>query len=65
MKIINLDTVPSTNSYLLEREDLLAENLLAVRARKQTAGRGRHAAPGFPAEKKTWRSPLSIIRPGE
>lgn len=40
-RIERLEAVPSTNSYVLEREDLLATHGLVVTAQHQTAGRGR------------------------
>jgi BirA family transcriptional regulator, biotin operon repressor / biotin---[acetyl-CoA-carboxylase] ligase len=42
MRIITLDSIDSTNSYCLARPDLLRENLVAVHAIEQTAGRGRY-----------------------
>jgi BirA family biotin operon repressor/biotin-[acetyl-CoA-carboxylase] ligase len=42
MRIITLDSIDSTNSYCLDRLDLLHENLVVVRAIDQTAGRGRY-----------------------
>ena len=41
MKIITLDSVDSTNSYCLSHPEILREPFLAVRAIRQTAGRGR------------------------
>ena len=46
MSIITLEETTSTNDYLKNRADLLAENFLIVRAIRQTEGRGRQG--------KTW-----------
>jgi BirA family transcriptional regulator, biotin operon repressor / biotin---[acetyl-CoA-carboxylase] ligase len=47
MRIITLESVASTNSYLIEHAELLSENYLALRAVIQTAGRGRHGRAWF------------------
>jgi BirA family transcriptional regulator, biotin operon repressor / biotin---[acetyl-CoA-carboxylase] ligase len=49
-RIMTLDQVDSTNTYLKEHLPLLEENFLIVRALKQTNGRGRMTRKWFSSE---------------